>query len=574
MMKFVSRVFLMLTLFSSLALIAAVHVFAEAPGVIVVIGSDTTWTKADGPHELTGPILVNQGVTLTVEVGATVNLNGYELRVNGTLRAMGTSSDQILFTTGSIMFTEFSTPWDAQTGTGSIIQFAILDDVQIVNSVPVSVNENPVGDNTVWTKEDSPVEFTSLVVVGAEEVLTIESGVTVNMNGYDLIVKGTLRVFGDKSDKVHFNGGVSTARIHFTEASNGWDEQTATGCVIDHATLDRVNVVSNNSLKIANSNITFRVWIDKSSVLVDNTLSILLITGGSVVCSNNEIGRIEECHGSPELFDNTIDLIVGSGGSPVISGNSIKELGMIVTGKDVETRWFTAESPTITSNTIHRGIYLVADSATITNNIITGYTFNYTYLDWIIGQGWVQEYTANATFTTSGITLRGSGYVEGNTVSGCDKGIEGGTKIVRNFLVDNEIGVLVRSPVIIQNNTFKANRVGIELYQPASTISYNNFEDNTQNSIHLFYLSDNIDASNNWWGTSDTQAINLTIHDYKYEFGLGKVNFIPFLSGPNQEAVPTEIPEFPALMLLPLFLVVTCAVVFVRKRFMRGNSAK
>ena len=78
--------------------------------------------------------------------------------------------------------------------------------------------------------------------------------------------------------------------------------------------------------------------------------------------------------------------------------------------------------------------------------------------------------------------------------------------------------------------------------------------------------SNTIDATNNWWGTTDTQAINLTIYDYNYNFDLGKVTFTPFLTEPNQEAIPREIPEFPSWMLLPVFLVATFAVVALRKR--------
>ncbi|PVX26949.1 MAG: hypothetical protein CW716_04815 [Candidatus Bathyarchaeum sp.] len=549
-------------------------VSAEAPGVIVIIGSDTTWTKADSPHELTGPILVNQGVTLTVEAGATVNLNGYELRVNGTLRAKGTSTNYIVLDDGTITFTEFSNPWDEQTGTGSIIQFAILNDVQIGNSVPVSINENPVGEDNVWTKEESPINFTGSITVDETEILTVEAGVTVNMQGHDLIVKGTLQVFGDSSNKVHFYGGLSTAKINFTETSTTWDEQTATGSIIDHAIIDRVNLIIDSSPKISNCNTTFKIFAGGSCVLMGNTISVLSITGGSVVASNNDIEIINECHGTPEILNNTIKMIYGPGGSPVISGNTITELGVVAPGENTEIHWLTADSPTISNNIIQRGMYLKAESSIISGNTITGYTYTYSYDNFeMVGMFPVLK-TYDGAILTSGITLLGSGHVEGNTIFGCNKGIEGGTTVVRNVLVGNDVGVFVNSFAVIQNNTFKDNRVAIAVHPQASkvTISYNNFENSTQNSIYLVGVSSNIDATNNWWGTSDLQAINLTIHDYKYEFGLGKVNFTPFLTEPNTEAVPNEIPEFPAWAVLPLFLVATFGVIIVRKKL--GSYSK
>jgi hypothetical protein len=45
--------------------------------------------------------------------------------------------------------------------------------------------------------------------------------------------------------------------------------------------------------------------------------------------------------------------------------------------------------------------------------------------------------------------------------------------------------------------------------------------------------------------TTDTQAINQTIYDFKNDFNLGSLTFIPFLSSPNTQAPtsPTSTPE-------------------------------
>jgi hypothetical protein len=53
-----------------------------------------------------------------------------------------------------------------------------------------------------------------------------------------------------------------------------------------------------------------------------------------------------------------------------------------------------------------------------------------------------------------------------------------------------------------------------------------------------------VDATFNWWGTSDQAAINLTIVDNKYNSNIGRVNFVPFLTGLNvaAPAVPNVIP--------------------------------
>jgi len=71
---------------------------------IGIIYQDITWTVAGSPCLLTGPLAVNASVTLTIQPGVVVNLDGYYIQVNGTLVAIGTSADKIQFTNGELNF--------------------------------------------------------------------------------------------------------------------------------------------------------------------------------------------------------------------------------------------------------------------------------------------------------------------------------------------------------------------------------------------------------------------------------------------------------------------------------------
>ena len=51
-----------------------------------IIASDTTWSKANSPYNLTGTVTVKKGVTLKIEAGATVNTFNHYIQVNGTLK--------------------------------------------------------------------------------------------------------------------------------------------------------------------------------------------------------------------------------------------------------------------------------------------------------------------------------------------------------------------------------------------------------------------------------------------------------------------------------------------------------
>jgi hypothetical protein len=96
---------------------------------------------------------------------------------------------------------------------------------------------------------------------------------------------------------------------------------------------------------------------------------------------------------------------------------------------------------------------------------------------------------------------------------------------------------------IIRNNTIVNNSVGFNLRNsPSPIIMYNNIMDNDAFSIYLNegFVS-NVTATYNWWGTTDTQTINQTIHDFNDDFNLGAVDFVPFLTqlNPAAPAVPT-----------------------------------
>ena len=63
------------------------------------ISADTTWTLANSPYVLTGDVIVDPGVTLTIQAGVVVQgRGGVELQVQGHLQALGTTTQPITFT--------------------------------------------------------------------------------------------------------------------------------------------------------------------------------------------------------------------------------------------------------------------------------------------------------------------------------------------------------------------------------------------------------------------------------------------------------------------------------------------
>ncbi len=60
-----------------------------------ILTTNTVWTKSFSPYSFTGSVTVSSGVSLTVEPGVTINLNGYPMTVNGVLNATGTDMAKI-----------------------------------------------------------------------------------------------------------------------------------------------------------------------------------------------------------------------------------------------------------------------------------------------------------------------------------------------------------------------------------------------------------------------------------------------------------------------------------------------
>jgi parallel beta-helix repeat protein len=80
--------------------IGTVEVNAAGPTEVSgIISKNTTWTLINSPYILTGNILIEEGINLTIDPGVTVKFHkDLYLKVEGTLYAVGTESNMISFT--------------------------------------------------------------------------------------------------------------------------------------------------------------------------------------------------------------------------------------------------------------------------------------------------------------------------------------------------------------------------------------------------------------------------------------------------------------------------------------------
>jgi hypothetical protein len=193
----------------------------------------------------------------------------------------------------------------------------------------------------------------------------------------------------------------------------------------------------------------------------------------------------------------------------------------------------------ITNNIINLTAYgryaIRAGSGTILSNIINGGREGMAIQDLATGNvGIKTETTANATISNN--IMRGFG--SGVWVS----------------------GVLGESKVIIINNTFANNNVGISVTANPLLLQGNDVVNSTAYGL---YAMANVNASFNWWGTTDAQKIANQITTGLHT-GVS-VTFTPFLTEPNPQAMPVERdfapPVFPSsVMDVPYWIVAVVTV--------------
>ena len=160
MSKSSTSVSLTILLILSLFMVGMVHLGeAQTSGTSVsgIIATDTTWNQADSPYTLIGNILVNNGVTLTIQPGTTVNIGSYYLMVNGTLQAIGTSNNPVTLNSNTnsygssntgIILTQYSSAWNNVTSTGCIIKYSVVNSqLTISNSAELDQNNINCGIN-------------------------------------------------------------------------------------------------------------------------------------------------------------------------------------------------------------------------------------------------------------------------------------------------------------------------------------------------------------------------------------------------------------------------------------------
>jgi len=445
-----------------------------------LISSNTNWTIGNHPYIVTGNILVNNGVTLTIEPGVIVKFNsGLSMQIDGELLAQGTSNNKITFTSntadtagawGYIYFSDASVDAVFENNiygnyiSGSILEYCILQyagGISVTDNGALRLDNAHPFVNYCIVSENNATGIRAYNLTGSLKIsnsaiinnTSSDYGGGINIgggNGGNIVINSNTISKNTVSNIYGYGGGINNMyNINGTTfiSNNTITENTAgTGGGISSG------MSGGNSAEITNNIIKNNIASDGGGIYIYYGSSI---TSGNIITNNraNRVGGI---------------FAYGGSGGATISNNVISDNSSTSTYGGI---WTTNASLPIHNNHIVRNT--AADNAGIYSNYISNNDFKFNII----------AYNKNTDYN--------------NTFNRC---------------------IYIEDNAAINNNNIFNNSAFYELYNG-----------NTQGSA-------NVDGTNNWWGTENDAEIQAKIYDWFDDNSLGIVNYSPYLTAPDTAA--------------------------------------
>jgi len=447
-----------------------------------------------------------------------------------------------------------------------------------------------ITDSTQWTVEGSPYLVTGPLLIDTDATLTVDAGVEIRfMAEQSMDVAGALVAIGTEEQPILFTSANPNpaagawGNIRFLESSQGtlYDEA---GDYYEGSILRYVEVAYAGIRASVQPEFTYAVDAPSITLLVDNSY-FHDIDGGSIRVGGNQ-SRITHSQFMSSTFRTSLGIasiidsviaVTGSGNDTTLSHNELTEINVTDDGEQFSTDFAAIYSEgvrrilieenqinniTIDDN-IHVDVYAIrceAGEATIQNNQIQDNVGGGIYCygeDVSITNNLLVNNLANGI-------VADSGEIAENEVTGSKIGIDyygGGSSdhVHHNILSVNGTGLaLVNSDGQFYQNKIYSNTVGIDiLYNYGqSNFTLNSIYGNTEYNLRNNGSIDDgarVNATQNWWGTTDLTEITASIYDWNDNAQKGIVNFEPILSDvpdvnaapatPSPEPTPTPSPE-------------------------------
>jgi len=351
----------------------------------------------------------------------------------------------------------------------------------------------------VLSPTNNPYNIIGDTTIPAGNTLTVLAGVQVIFTGnHRLTVNGCIEAIGTAQDSVRFSG-------------NGWDsiqlEDTTETSIFTHSVITGANIGINSiysSFSLTNSRIG-NCTTNAISMLGDNELPTYI--------THSKIH--DTASAGINLTSVYYVYITGSEITRCTSG-TMTQGAIHYSMQSTLTPPADQFLPLIKNNHIHHNYKQGITTWDITNGDRIRLAF----------ENNIVEYNMTGIYL-----MTSSGLIHNNTVR-------------NNFItgdINSGAGIMISGAgnVDVQGNIVTGNFTGFFLVQNASptlangkNIIYNNIDGSGANwSFYLYGSNTNIDASGNYFHSSDPATIATTIFDHNDNPALGTVNFQPLVSG-------------------------------------------
>jgi len=333
-----------------------------------------------------------------------------------------------------------------------------------------------INANTTWTLAGSPYIIMGDVIVVPNVHLTIEPGVVVKFaNGADLIIDGALIARGNSTHPITFTSNATIPKVGDWGSIRFRETTIDEACIIDWATIEYASAgvsAFRSSPRIKNS------VIQKNTIGVESrsrSFDPIRIYNSTILNNNYGIYNYGEVTVSNSLI---LSNIYG-----------------------ISIHWSSLEADlTVSESTISKNQYGIKALAA---NV-----------------GTIKVLSSNVSNNNHGINGGENLYISHSIISknngtGVTTGSLGVCSIMYSTITENQ-----------QN--------GLYSLESTSNMHFSNIYNNVPYDVYntISYGVRDVNATNNWWGTTNTTLISEKIYDYYDDYTRSVVYFTPILTSP------------------------------------------